>query len=133
MLHAVQGFLGEIEAEKTRIRTSRGKRHRQGLVLTGQGNRTYGLQFVDTKEYTNAYYVPDDTVIAVINGQPWTELDVLAFERKLCLQGMSTNQIAITLTKMGIPTQTGNQVLEPYHDFAAFNQRQLQGLSLRGQ
>src|ERR1700692_4038288 len=28
LLHAVQGFLGEIEAEKTRIRTSRGKRHR---------------------------------------------------------------------------------------------------------
>src|SRR5437868_1761363 len=31
LLHAVQGFLGEIEAEKTRIRTSRGKRHRAGM------------------------------------------------------------------------------------------------------
>ena len=71
---------------------------------------TYGLQFVDTKEYTNAYYIPNLEVIAIIDGQPWTELDVLAFERKLCLQGMSTNQIAITLTKLGIPTQTGRQV-----------------------
>src|SRR6266702_5663945 len=101
LLHAVQGFLGEIEAEKTRIRTSRGKRHRQTLVLTGQGNRTYGLMFVDTKDYTNAYYVPNTEVIAVIEGKEWTELDVLTFERKLCLQGISTNQIAIALTKLG--------------------------------
>ncbi len=110
LLHAVQGFLGEIEAEKTRIRTARGKRHRQGLVLTGQGTRTYGLKFVNTKEYTNAYYIPNTEVIAVIEGVEWTELDVLAFEREKVLQGWSTNSIAITLTKMGIPTQTGRQV-----------------------
>jgi site-specific DNA recombinase len=110
LLHAVQGFLGEIEAEKTRIRTARGKRHRQTLVLTGQGTRTYGLTFVDTKEYTNAYYILNTEVIAVIEGKEWTELDVLAFERKLCLEGSSTNQIAIALTRMGIPTQTGKQV-----------------------
>ncbi len=110
LLHAVQGFLGEIEAEKTRIRTSRGKRHRAGLVLLGQGNRTYGLRFVDTKQYTHAYYLPNTEVIAVIDGKEWTELDVLAFEKKLCLAGTSTRQIAMTLTKMGIPTQTGKQV-----------------------
>lgn len=107
LLHAVQGFLGEIEAEKTRIRTSRGKRHRASMVLTGQGNRTFGLSFVDSKEYTRAYYVPNKEVIAVVNGEPWTEVDVLMLEKKLCLQGMSTRQIAMTITKMGIPTQRG--------------------------
>lgn len=107
-LHAAQGFLGEIEAEKTRIRTSRGKRHRATLALLGQGNRTYGLKFVDTKQYSRAYYTYDDRVIAVIDGKEWTELDVLALERKLCLEGMSARQIAITLTKMGVPTQKGH-------------------------
>ena len=110
MLHAVQGFLGEIEAQKTMIRTSRGKRHRAGMVLLGQGNRTYGLKFVDSEKYTNAYYLPNTEVIACIDGKEWTELDVLALERKLCLQGTSTRQIAMTLTKMGIPTQKGNHV-----------------------
>jgi DNA invertase Pin-like site-specific DNA recombinase len=108
LLQAVQGFLGEIEAEKTRIRTSRGKRHRASMVLTGQGNRTYGLAFVDTKQYVKAYYVPNTTVVAVIDGKEWTEVDVLMLEKKLCLEGMSTRQIAMTLTKMGIPTQRGH-------------------------
>src|SRR6266568_6527859 len=110
LLHTVQGFLGEIEAEKTRIRTARGKRHRATLALLGQGNRTYGLKFGDTKQYNRAYYTYDDHVIAVIDGKEWTELDVLALERKLCLQGVSARQIAITLTNMGIPTQKGNAV-----------------------
>jgi DNA invertase Pin-like site-specific DNA recombinase len=110
LLHAVQGFLGEIEAEKTRIRTSRGKRHRQTLVLTGQGKRTYGLVYVDNDDYTNAYYVPNTQVVATIDGKEWTEIDVLAYERECVLKGISTNQIAISLTRMGIPTQTGNHV-----------------------
>lgn len=110
LLFNVQGYIGEVEAAKTKIRTSRGKRHRQSLVLTGQGRRTYGLTFMHTKNYHNAYYVPNTDVIAVIDGTPWTEIDVLALERKLCLAGMSTNSIALTLTKMGIPTQRGNTV-----------------------
>ena len=108
LLHAAQGLLGEVEAEKTRIRTSRGKRHRATLALLGQGNRTYGLKFVDTKQNSRAYYTYDDRVIAVIDGKEWTELDVLALERKLCLEGVSARQIAITLTKMGVPTQKGH-------------------------
>ena len=109
LLHAVQGFLGEIEAEKTRIRTSRGKRHRAGMVLTGQGMRTYGLAFVDTKQYVKAYYVPNTAVVAVIDGKEWTEVDVLMLEKDLCLKGMSTRQISMTLTNMGIPTQQGKK------------------------
>jgi site-specific DNA recombinase len=109
LLQAVQGFLGEIEAEKTHIRTSRGKRHRASMVLTGQGNRTYGLSFVDTKQYTRAYYVPNTTVVAVIDGKELTEVDVLMLEKKLCLKGMSTRQIAMKLTEMGIPTQRGHE------------------------
>jgi DNA invertase Pin-like site-specific DNA recombinase len=109
LLHAVQGFLGEIEAEKTRIRTSRGKRHRASMVLTGQGRRTYGLKFVDTKQYVKAYYVPNTDVIAVIDGKEWTEMDVLMLEKKLCLEGVSARQIAMRLTEMGIPTQQGKK------------------------
>lgn len=108
LLHAVQGFLGEIEAEKTRIRTSRGKRHRASMVLTGQGNRTYGLKFVDTKDYTRAYYVLNTDVVATIDGKDWTEVDVLMLEKDLLLQGMSTRQIAMQLTRMGIPTARGH-------------------------
>jgi site-specific DNA recombinase len=109
LLHAVQGFLGEIEAEKTRIRTSRGKRHRASMVLTGQGRRTYGLKFVDTKQYIKAYYVPNTDIIVVIDGKEWTEADVLMLEKELCLQGISARQIAMRLTEMGIPTQQGNK------------------------
>ncbi len=109
LLHAVQGFLGEIEAEKTRIRTSRGKRHRASMALTGQGRRAYGLKFVDTKQYVKAYYVHSTDVIAVIDGKEWTELDVLMLEKKLCLEGVSARQIAMRLTEMGIPTQRGNK------------------------
>jgi site-specific DNA recombinase len=109
LLHAAQGFLGEIEAEKTRIRTSRGKRHRASMVLTGQGRRTYGLKFVDTKQYVKASYVPNTDVIAVIDGKEWTEMDVLMLEKKLCLEGMSARQIAMRLTDMAIPTQQGNK------------------------
>ncbi|HLI68704.1 MAG TPA: recombinase family protein [Ktedonobacteraceae bacterium] len=109
LLHAVQGFLGEVEAEKTRIRTSRGKRHRATMALTGQGRRTYGLKWVDTKQYIKAYYVPNTDVIAVIDGKEWTEVDVLMFEKEQCLKGVSARQIAMRLTEMGIPTQQGNK------------------------
>src|SRR3989442_6241212 len=48
LLHAVQGFLGEVEAEKIRIRTLRGKLHRATIALTGQGSTpTYGYVWVD--------------------------------------------------------------------------------------
>src|SRR2546425_2007510 len=108
LLHAVQGFLGEIEAEKTRIRTSRGKRHRWSVALTGQGNRTYGLKFVDTKSYPRAYYIPNTDVVAVIDGKEWTEVAVLMLEKDLVLSGMSARQVAMKLTRMGIPTQRGH-------------------------
>ncbi len=52
LLHAVQGFLGEVEAEKIRIRTLRGKLHRASRALTGQGSTpTYGYVWVDGIEY----------------------------------------------------------------------------------
>jgi site-specific DNA recombinase len=110
LLHAVQGFLGEIEAEKTRIRTARGKKHRASMALTGQGKRTYGYKFADTPEYENGRYILNTDVVAYVDGKPWTELDVLAFERESCLQGRSVRWIALALTKMNIPTQTGNKV-----------------------
>lgn len=36
-------------------------------------------------------------------------MDVLMFEKKLCLEGVSARQIAMRLTEMGIPTQQGNK------------------------
>jgi len=110
LLHADQGFLGEVEAEKTRIRTSRGKLHRAKIAITGQGDRMYGYKFADTKEYKNGRYALNEDVVAVIDGKAWTERDVLAYERSLCLQGISVRGIAFTLTRMGIPTITGNIV-----------------------
>jgi site-specific DNA recombinase len=110
LLHAGQAFLGEAEAEKTRIRTTRGKLHRAKIALTGQGDRMYGYKFADTKEYSNGRYVVNNDIVAVIDGKKWTERDVLAYERRLCLQGMSVKAIAVTLTRMGIPTITGNTV-----------------------
>jgi hypothetical protein len=58
----------------------------------------------------NGRYVVNNDIVAVIDGKEWTERDVLAYERRLCLQGMSVKAIAVTLTRMGIPTITGNTV-----------------------
>src|SRR6266700_6753416 len=65
-LHAVQGFLGEVEAEKIRIRTLRGKLHRASRALTGQGSTpTYGYVWVDGIEYKKERYERNLTVIHV--------------------------------------------------------------------
>jgi len=110
LLHAVQGFLGEVEAEKIRLRTLRGKQHRAAKALTGQGaTPTYGYVWVDGEEYKKERYALNLTVIAVINVEEWTEVRVVEFCYDCCLQGMSCRQIALLLTRMGIPTQRGKE------------------------
>ena len=42
LLMSIQGFLGEVEANKIAIRTSRGKHHRAKQALSGQGQPAYG-------------------------------------------------------------------------------------------
>src|SRR5216684_1683405 len=67
LLRAVQGFLGEVEAEKIRLRTLRGKAHRASRALTGQGsNTTYGYVWVDGQEYKKERYILNLTVIAMV-------------------------------------------------------------------
>src|SRR5205823_14413448 len=56
LLMSIQGFLGEVEANKIAIRTSRGKHHRAKQALSGQGQSAYGFVWADTKSYSNAYY-----------------------------------------------------------------------------
>ena len=109
LLHAVQGFLGEVEAEKIRLRTLRGKAHRASRALTGQGsNTTYGYVWVDGQEYKKERYSLNHTVIAVIEGQEWTEVKVICACNEWCLQGMSCRHIAFRLTRLGIPTRKGH-------------------------
>lgn len=112
LLHAVQGFLGEVEAEKIRIRTLRGKLHRASIALTGQGSTpTYGYVWVDGVEYKKERYELNLTIIHVdADGTEWTEVKVIIYCYDSCLRGMSSRQIAFALTRMGIPTRKGNTV-----------------------
>lgn len=108
LLHAVQGFLGEVEAEKIRIRTLRGKQHRATKALTGQGSTpTYGYVWVDGEEYKKERYALNLSVIAVVDSEEWTEVTVILFCYESCLKGISLRQIAMTLTRLGIPTRLG--------------------------
>ncbi len=109
LLFALQGFLGELEAEKIHIRTSRGRQHRAEKALTGQGGRCYGYTFADTTEYVKGRYELNLKVIAVVAGEEWTEVRVVIFCYDSCLKGMSCRQIALALTRMGIPTQQGRE------------------------
>ncbi len=108
LLHAVQGFLGEVEAEKIRIRTLRGKQHRAEVALTAQGSTPiYGYSFIDGKQYKKERYELNYTVIAVVDGEEWTEVRVVIYCFDECIKGVSLRQIAFALTRMGIPTQRG--------------------------
>lgn len=108
LLHAVQGFLGEVEAEKIRIRTNRGKYHRAKKALTGQGYPTYGYSWVDGEEYNKERYELNLAVIHVdTDGNEWTEVSVIIFCYDCCLKGMSCRQIAFALTRLGIRPSAG--------------------------
>ncbi len=115
LMFAIQGFLGSVEAEKIRIRTVRGKQHRASKALTGQGKYpTYGYLWIDGEEYTRERYILNLTVIHIdANGCEWTEVKVIEFCFDACLSGMSLYQIALTLTRLGIPTQRGKEAWDP--------------------
>jgi site-specific DNA recombinase len=114
LLFNIQGYLDEVEAQKVRIRTSRGKAHRAKRALTGQGRPMYGYLYADGQEYTRERYILNTAVIHVdYNGTAWTESLVIDFCCDLCLSGMSLYNIALTLTKLGIPTQRGKEHWDP--------------------
>src|SRR5260370_19105366 len=88
LLFALQGFLGELEAEKIHIRTSRGRQHRADKALTGQGGRCYGYMFADTTEYGKGRYEIQMKGIAVVTGEELTEMRGVIFCYDSCVKGM---------------------------------------------
>ena len=111
LLMSIQGFLGEVEANKIAIRTSRGKHHRAKQALTGQGQPAYGYVWEDSEEYTNAFYIVSTRVFYDNKGNEWTEGKVIEWVYQGCLSGMSLRLMAVKLTQMGVPTREGKQVL----------------------
>lgn len=109
-LMSVQGFLGEVEANKIAIRTSRGKHHRAKQALSGQGQPAYGYEWQDSKEYTNAYYILSTTVFYDNQGREWTEVKVVEWIYEQCLRGMSLRQMALLLTQWGILTRKEKEI-----------------------
>ncbi len=107
-MRSVYAFVSELEREKIFIRTTRGRKDRMELGnLTGQGKPSYGLKFVDTEDYDKSRAVLDDKVIFTQDGVSWTEADVAGYMAQCILEGMSTRQLALTLTRMGVPTRRG--------------------------
>jgi site-specific DNA recombinase len=110
LLMSIQGFLGEVEANKIAIRTSRGRFHRAKQALSGQGQPAYGFVWGNTKEYNNAYYVKSTRTFGDKSGAEWTELKVVDWTYEHCLAGMSLRQMALSLTRLGVPTREGKPV-----------------------
>jgi site-specific DNA recombinase len=110
LLMSIQGYLGEIEAQKIHIRTARGKYHRAKLALSGQGQSAYGYVWASTQDYTNAYYVLSTRVFHDNVGNEWTEVKVIEWTYDGCLHGMSLRQMALQLTSWGVPTREGKEV-----------------------
>ena len=110
LLMSIQGFLGEVEANKIHIRTSRGKHHRAKQALSGQGQPAYAFLWADSKDYKNAYYTLNTTSFTDKRGREWTEVKVVEWSYEQCLQGMSLRQMAMTLTEWGVPTRQGFEV-----------------------
>jgi len=110
LLMSIQGFLGEVEANKIKIRTSRGKFHRSKQALSGQGQPAYGFVWADTKSYSNAYYEVSTRVFHDSAENEWTEVKVIDWVYDHCLKGWSLRQMAHTLTAMGVPTREGSRV-----------------------
>jgi len=93
LLMSIQGFLGEVEANKIKIRTSRGKFHRAKQALSGQGQPAYGYVWASTKAYSNAYYELSTRVFYDAAGNEWSEVKVVAWVYDGCLSGMSLRQM----------------------------------------
>lgn len=105
----VFAFIAETERTKTLWRTARGMRDRceDGKVLSGRGAPLYGYKWVDTEDYTRAYYELNLDVF-LVNGESWTEVKVVQTIFELYLQGYSLRAIAKTLTGQSIPSRKGN-------------------------
>ncbi len=107
-MRAVYAFVSELEREKTFYRTQRGKKDRiEDGNISGQGYTRYALRWIDTADYRKARYVAEDSVICVIDDIAWSEIDVLRYLFLQSYNGISTRQIALALTRLGVPTKRG--------------------------
>jgi DNA invertase Pin-like site-specific DNA recombinase len=113
-MRAAYAFNSETEREKIHYRTSRGRLDRaKNGNLTGHGRPTYGYVYIDTDDETSSRYMLNTKVIYVDqDGVEWTEVKVIIFIFDLADKGIAVRQIAVTLTKMGIPTPRGSK---PYY------------------
>ncbi len=111
----VFAFIAEVERGKTFWRTARGMHDRivEGKVLSGRGAPLYGYKWVDTEDYTRAYYELNQDVICVIDGESWTEVKVVVYIFALALSGYPIRAIARRLTELGIPTRKGKPYWQP--------------------
>lgn len=110
LLMSIQGFLGEVEANKIAIRTSRGRFHRAKQALSGQGQPAYGYVWGNTHDYRNAFYMLSTRLFTDNEGREWTEVRIVEWTYEHCLDGWSLRQMAMTLTQIGIPTREGKEV-----------------------
>src|SRR6266404_3137429 len=82
----------------------RGKKFRRDTGnVNGHPKPAYGLVFVDTEHETNAHYALNEKVVKVDGDIEWTEYMVVEWMFYRYLERWSLNEIAFTLTRMGIP------------------------------
>jgi site-specific DNA recombinase len=101
----ILGYTATVERERTRERTMRGRRARaeRDKRLLGQGREKYGLKFIENR----SKYVPNDETVKVDeSGFTWTKAMVVKHMFSIAYEGVSLRQIAMYLTRKGIPTPT---------------------------
>lgn len=101
----ILGYTATVERERIRERTMRGRKARaeRDKRLLGQGREKYGLRFIEER----SKYVPNDEAIKVDeSGFTWTKARVVKRMFRMSYEGVSLRQIAMYLTRKGIPTPT---------------------------
>ena len=105
LMLSILGYTATIERERTRERTMRGRKARaeRDKRLLGQGREKYGLKFIEDR----SKYVPNDEAVKVDeSGFTWTKAMVVKHMFSMSYEGVSLRQIAMYLTRKGIPTPT---------------------------
>jgi len=101
---SIHAGYAETERDQTYLRMERGKKFRRDTGnVNGHPKPAYGLVFVDTEHETNAHYALNEKVVKVDGDIEWTEYMVVEWMFYRYLERWSLNEIAFTLTRMGIP------------------------------
>ncbi len=105
LMLSILGYTATVERERIRERTMRGRKARaeRDKRLLGQGREKYGLKFIEDR----SKYVPNDEAVKVDeSGFTWTKAIVVKHMFNMSYEGVSLRQIAMYLTRKGIPTPT---------------------------